>query len=69
MKVPLFVASCAALFAGWLALTYVREVPRDNYPQLGRGSQPISAAAEPAVEDPGQPLIVLEEDSSVLLLE
>jgi hypothetical protein len=47
MKVRIFVTGSAALFAAWLGLTFVREVPRENYPELGRGSLPVSANAEP----------------------
>lgn len=64
MKIALIVTSCAAVFAGWLALTYVREVPRENYPQLGRGSQPITAVAEPSERDAADSLIVLEDEPS-----
>lgn len=35
MKLRLFVSGSAALFAAWLGLTFVREVPRENYPELG----------------------------------
>jgi hypothetical protein len=45
MKIRLFVSGCAAFFATWLTVTYLREVPHENYPRLGRGSLPVSAQA------------------------
>lgn len=48
MKIRVFVTGSAAFFAAWLALTYVREVPHENYPRLGKGSLPVSAEAAPA---------------------
>ena len=48
---------CSALFlAVWLGVTFFREVPRDAYPQLGKGSLPISAKMEKK-----EPLISSEE--------
>lgn len=57
MKVRLFVTCSAAVLAAWLGVTYFREVPRDAYPQLGKGSLPISAKAEKKA-----PIIVMEEE-------
>lgn len=50
MKVRIFVFGSAALFAAWLGLTFVRDVPRDNYPVLG--TAPLSAEVE--VQIPGE---------------
>lgn len=70
MKVRLFVSSSAIALAIWLGITYVREVPQRSYPSLGRGSVPVSAAADPAVPpaavialdgDPAEPLAELAE--------
>lgn len=44
MKVPVFVMSSAAVLAVWLGVTFVREVPQDSYPMLGKGSQTVSTA-------------------------
>lgn len=46
MKIRLFVTSSAVFFAAWLGITFFYQVPEENYPQLGRGSLPISAKAE-----------------------
>lgn len=43
MNVKLFVTGSSAVLAVWLGVTYVREVPGENYPQLGRGSVPLTA--------------------------
>jgi hypothetical protein len=58
MKAPVFVCASAGLFASWLAVTYVRAVPSEQYPALGRGSQPLSAQRE---AKPAKPLISLQE--------
>jgi hypothetical protein len=58
MKIRLFVTCSAAFFAAWLGVTFFREVPREAYPQLGKGSLPISAKVEKK-----EPLIVIEEES------
>ena len=56
MKIRFFVTGSAAFFAAWLAVTYVRDVPHEDYPRLGKGSMPLSAQAEPeAVETPALP--------------
>ena len=57
MKVRLFVTCSGAFLVAWLGVTFFREVPRDAYPQLGKGSLPISAKAEKK-----EPLISIEED-------
>lgn len=44
MKLRIFVSGSAALFAAWLGLTFVRDVPRENYPVIGRA--PVTAAVE-----------------------
>ena len=36
--------------AAWLGVTYVSSVPVQHYPQLGRGSLPLSAKRERAKE-------------------
>ncbi|GAA5483846.1 hypothetical protein [Haloferula sargassicola] len=43
MNVKTFVTGSAALLAAWLGATFVRQVPGESYPQLGRGSKPLSA--------------------------
>ena len=48
MKVRLFVSGSAVALAAWLGVTYVRAVPVQHYPQLGRDSLPISAKRERA---------------------
>lgn len=56
MKIRFFVTGSAAFFAAWLAVTYVRDVPHEDYPRLGKGSMPLSAQAEPeAPETPTLP--------------
>jgi len=59
MKASVFVCASALLFASWLTVTYLREVPPKDYPSLGRGSVPLSARKEtpPAIKGP---LISLE---------
>lgn len=51
MKVRLFVSGTAVALAAWLGVTYVQTVPVQHYPQLGRGSLPISAKRERANHD------------------
>jgi hypothetical protein len=58
MKASVFVCASAGLFASWLAVTYVRAVPSEHYPALGRGSQPLSAQRE---AKPAKPLVSLQE--------
>jgi len=43
MSVPHFVSGSGILLFGWLVITFVREVPERPYPNLGRGSVPVSA--------------------------
>jgi hypothetical protein len=43
MKVRLFVSSMAALLAVWLGVTFVRDVPWQAYPVLGKGGIPMAA--------------------------
>jgi hypothetical protein len=52
MSVSHFVSGSGVLLLGWLGVTFVREVPERPYPNLGRGSVPISARhhAPPANE-------------------
>jgi hypothetical protein len=52
MSVSHFVSGSGVLLLGWLVVTFVREVPERPYPNLGRGSVPISARhhAPPANE-------------------
>jgi hypothetical protein len=49
MKVRIFVSGSAALFAAWLGLTFVRDVPRENYPELGR---PVPVSAKIELDEP-----------------
>ncbi len=51
MKVRFFVSSTAALLLAWLGVTYVRQVPWQAYPVLGRGGIPMAAKAR-GVESP-----------------
>jgi len=44
------------LFAAWLTVTYLRAVPPELYPVLGKGSTPVQAKAEPKAK----PLIALD---------
>lgn len=60
MKVRIFVTGSAALFAAWLGLTFVREVPRENYPELGRGSLPVSAKAVPVEAESDGEVVAVE---------
>jgi hypothetical protein len=46
MKASVFVCASALLFASWLGVTYLREVPSKDYPNLGSGSVPVSARKE-----------------------
>jgi hypothetical protein len=48
MKATAFVSASAVLFAGWLTVTFLREVSPKDYPTLGRGSVPVSASRKPA---------------------
>lgn len=57
MKIRMFVTCSAAVLAAWLGVTFFREVPREAYPQLGKGSLPISKKVENQ-----EPLVVLEEE-------
>lgn len=52
MNVRMFVCGSAVALAAWLAVTYVSVVPVQHYPQLGRGSLPISAKRERAQAKP-----------------
>ena len=52
MNVKFFVTGAASLLMAWLAVTYIREVPRDTYQRLGKGSQPLSAATEQKGAEP-----------------
>jgi hypothetical protein len=47
MNVKSFVAASACFLAAWLAFTFVREVPREGYQRLGKGSKPLTAAHTP----------------------
>ena len=59
MKASVFVCASALLFASWLTVTYLREVPPKDYPSLGKGSVPLSAKKEaPPAKGP---LISLED--------
>jgi hypothetical protein len=60
MKVRIFVSASAAVFAAWLGLTFVREVPRENYPELGRGSHPVSAKVDVEPSDDSGSLAAAE---------
>ncbi len=47
MNVKVFVTGSASILAAWLAVTFVRDVPGENYPQLGRESKPQTAKLAP----------------------
>lgn len=55
MKASVFVCTSALLFASWLSVTFLREVPSKDYPTLGKGSVPVSAKKETTLEK--EPLI------------
>ena len=61
MKVRFFVTGSAAFFAAWLAVTYVREVPHEDYPRLGKGSLPVSAQVQPEIPEAPEVAIVMPE--------
>jgi len=63
MKASVFVCASALLFASWLAVTYLREVPTKDYPSLGRGSVPLSAKKESSTTEK-EPLISLEAEAT-----
>lgn len=70
MKIRFFVTGSAAFFAAWLAVTYVREVPHEDYPRLGKGSLPLSAQAEPeAPEAPAFPVTDEEIPTEIALAD
>jgi hypothetical protein len=62
MKASVFVCASALLFASWLTVTYLREVPPKDYPSLGRGSVPLSAKKETPPSK--EPLISLEGEKA-----
>lgn len=59
MKVKLFVTGSGGLLAAWLGATFFAAVPVSSYPQLGRGSVPLSVAqihpASPVAESVSLP--------------
>lgn len=67
MKVTLFVTGSAAILAAWLGVTYTQAVPVKSYPQLGRGSVPISSqtasAAPVTAKKPGHLLAKTSSNS------
>lgn len=63
MKASVFVCASALLFASWLTVTYLREVPPKDYPSLGRGSVPLSAKKE-TQSGQKEPMISLEGDKA-----
>jgi hypothetical protein len=68
MKPTSFVCASAGLFASWLIVTYLRPVPSELYPTLGKGSVPISAKNETR-RDSSKPLLSMEEKKAKLLVE
>lgn len=46
MSVKSFVTGSAAILAVWLGVTFVREVPGETYPQLGRDTEPLTAEVQ-----------------------
>ncbi|HEY8962336.1 MAG TPA: hypothetical protein VIM57_09035 [Luteolibacter sp.] len=68
MKPTSFVCASAGLFASWLTVTYLRPVPSELYPTLGKGSVPISAKNESS-RDSSKPLLSLEEKKAKPLVE
>jgi hypothetical protein len=65
MKASHFVFASAGLFAAWLTVTYLRAVPPELYPVLGKGSTPVQAKAEPKAK----PLIALDAKKAVPVAE
>lgn len=63
MKASVFVCASALLFASWLTITYLREVPPKDYPSLGRGSVPLSAKKD-LPPNTKEPLISLESEGA-----
>ena len=61
MRIRIFVSGSAAVLAAWLGVTFFRDVPRDNYPELGR-SAPVSAALEVEEEE-----LVMAEEPAVAM--
>lgn len=59
MKIRVFVSTSAGVLLLWLGVTYVREVPYQNYPRLGKGSLPMTTEVVPAKESGA--LISLED--------
>ena len=68
MKPTSFVCASAGLFASWLTVTYLRPVPSELYPTLGKGSVPISAKNDTRRES-SKPLLSLEEKKAKPLVE
>ncbi len=70
MKLRFFVTGTSAALAVWLGVTFVRDVPRETYPHLGKGSLPITANA---TQTPSKAWISLEpesdEEESVAVVE
>ncbi len=64
MKIRIFVSGSAALFAAWLGLTFVREVPRENYPELGR---PVPVSAKVELDEPDLAEDVMVAESAVAM--
>ncbi len=62
MKASVFVCASALLFASWLSVTFLREVPSKDYPTLGKGSVPVSARKETTPEK--EPLISLKAEDA-----
>jgi hypothetical protein len=65
MNIRHFVSASSLVLAGWLLMTFLREVPTDPYPALGRGSVPIpsegptSQRVEPAGGGESAPVLSL----------
>lgn len=63
MNVRQFVSGSSLLLAGWLGVTFVREVPPKQYPTIGRSPAPEATASTPR-EDNGLIALELAEEAA-----
>jgi len=69
MNIRHFVSASALVLAGWLLMTFLREVPTEPYPALGRGSVPIptSQRAQSLTGGEAGPALTLVRDADEAL--
>ena len=73
MNIRQFVSASALVLAGWLLMTFLRDVPTEPYPALGRGSVPIpkesptSQRAQPLTSGENGPALTLVRDADEAL--